>query len=69
MNGDGKLDVLYSNGDILDEPYLWKPYHGVSWLENKGDMKFEHHRIADMYGVHNAMAADFFGTGRPDVRR
>ena len=34
MNGDGRLDVLYTNGDILDEPYLWKPYHGVQWLEN-----------------------------------
>ena len=44
LNGDGKLDVLYTNGDILDEPYLLKPYHGIQWLENKGDLKFEHHR-------------------------
>ena len=35
LNGDGKLDVLYTNGDILDEPYLFKPYHGVQWLENQ----------------------------------
>ncbi len=67
MNGDGKLDVLYTNGDILDEPYLWKPYHGVQWLENKGDLKFEHHRIADMYGVHNAVAARVTGGKLPDV--
>ena len=64
LNGDGKLDVLYTNGDILDEPYLLKPYHGISWLENKGNLTFEHHPIAPMYGAHNAVAADFFGTGR-----
>lgn len=67
MNGDGKLDVLYTNGDILDEPYLLKPYHGVQWLENKGDLRFEHQRIADMYGVHNAFAARVTGGPLPDV--
>ncbi len=67
LNGDGKLDVLYTNGDILDEPYLWKPYHGVQWLENKGDLKFEYHRIADMYGVHNAVAARATGGKLPDI--
>jgi hypothetical protein len=67
MNGDGKLDVLYTNGDILDEPYLLKPYHGVQWLENKGNLEFTHHAITPMYGVHHAQAADVFGTGRPAV--
>ncbi|MFO0804884.1 MAG: VCBS repeat-containing protein [Gemmataceae bacterium] len=67
LNADGRLDVLYTNGDILDEPYLLKPYHGISWLENTGEMKFAHHPIAAMYGAHNAVAADFFGTGRPGV--
>ena len=67
MNGDGRLDVLYTNGDILDEPYLWKPYHGVQWLENTGGLKFEYRRIADMYGVHNAVAAPVTGGKLPDV--
>lgn len=67
LNGDGALDVLYSNGDILDEPYLLKPYHGISWLENKGNLKFEHHHITPMYGAHHAIAADYFGTGRPGI--
>jgi hypothetical protein len=59
--------VLYSHGDILDEPYLLKPYHGIQWLENKGSLTFEHHPIAPMYGAHNAVAGDFFGTGRPGI--
>src|SRR5437667_113505 len=47
MNGDGKLDVLYSNGDTRDAPHLLKPYHGVQWLENPGDGTFpwKHHPI------------------------
>ncbi|HKB01361.1 MAG TPA: VCBS repeat-containing protein, partial [Gemmataceae bacterium] len=67
LNGDGKLDVLYSNGDILDEPFLLKGYHSVQWLENKGGLKFEHHAISPMYGVHRAVAGDVLGNDRKDV--
>jgi hypothetical protein len=61
INGDGKLDILYTNGDTLDVPYLLKPYHSIQWLENKGDLKFEHHPLTPMYGVHRAVAAKFRG--------
>jgi hypothetical protein len=69
LNGDGELDVLYTNGDVLDQPYLLKPYHSVQWLENPGKGKFPwvHHPITPMYGVHRAVAADFTGTGKKDV--
>jgi hypothetical protein len=67
LNGDGRLDVLYSNGDTMDPPYLLKPYHGIGWLENQGRFPFLHHPIAPMYGVHRAVAADFRGTGRLDI--
>jgi hypothetical protein len=69
LNGDGKLDVLYTNGDTMDPPYLLKPYHGIQWLENPGDGTFpwKHHPITPMYGVHRAVAADFRGIGRPDI--
>jgi tetratricopeptide (TPR) repeat protein len=67
LNGDGKLDVLYTNGDALQKPYILKPYHGVQWLENKGGLKFEHHQLAAMPGAMRAVAADFFGTGRKDI--
>jgi hypothetical protein len=67
LNGDGKLDVLYTNGDVLDKPYLLKPYHGIQWLENKGNLTFEHHRLATMYGVHRAVAADLDGDGDLDI--
>ncbi|HEY1860380.1 MAG TPA: VCBS repeat-containing protein, partial [Gemmataceae bacterium] len=73
LNDDGRLDVLYTNGDTLDKPYLLKPYHGVQWLENRGldddgRMKpFELHPLTPMYGVHRALAVDFSGTGRKDI--
>ena len=67
LDGNGKLDVLYTNGDVLDKPFLVKPYHGVHWLENRGAFPFPAHRLADMPGVARAVAVDVRGTGRPDV--
>jgi hypothetical protein len=67
LNGDGKLDVLYSNGDTMDPPYLLKPYHGIQWLENKGRFPFEHHAITPMFGVFRAVAADFRGCKKLDI--
>jgi hypothetical protein len=67
LDGDGDLDILCTNGDVLDQPYLLKPYHGIRWLENQGGMKYEPHRITAMYGVHRAVAADFDGDGDPDI--
>jgi hypothetical protein len=67
MNGDGKLDILYTNGDVLDEPYLFKPYHGIQWLENRGGLSFTHHWLGPMYGVHRAVAGDVTGDGKMDV--
>jgi hypothetical protein len=69
MNGDGRPDVLYTNGDVLDKPYLLKPYHSVQWLENPGYGKYPwvHHPLTPMYGVHRAVAADLCGDGKLDV--
>lgn len=67
MNGDGNLDVLYINGDVLDEPFLLKPYHGVQWLENKGRFPFEHHVVGPLYGAMAGVAGNFTGKGRMDV--
>jgi hypothetical protein len=67
LNGDGKLDVLYTNGDSLDPPYLLKPYHGIQWLENRGKFPFEHHQLTSMHGVMRAVAANFTGRGGKDI--
>jgi hypothetical protein len=67
LDGDGDLDVLYTNGDVLDRPFVLKPYHGIHWLENRGRYPFAHHRLADMPGVTRAVAADVDGDGDLDV--
>jgi hypothetical protein len=67
LDGDGDLDVLYSNGDSLDPPPLLKPYHGVQWLENRGAFPFVHHHLAAQYGVMRAIAVDIDGDGLLDI--
>jgi FG-GAP-like repeat len=69
LDGDGHVDVLYTNGDVLDAPHLLKPYHQVQWLRNRGNGKldFEHRPIAPLYGAHRAVAADLRGEGRLDI--
>jgi len=64
LDGDGDMDLLVSQGDVLDQPYLLKPYHGIFWLENRGALSFQPHSIGPMYGVHRALA--FRDPGRPE---
>jgi hypothetical protein len=66
LNGDGRLDVLYTNGDSMDSHWL-KAYHGVHWLENRGTFPFVPHTLTAMPGVQRAVAADLDGDGLKDV--
>jgi hypothetical protein len=66
LDGDGDLDVLYTNGDSLDSSML-RPEHGVQWLENQGHFPFKHHHLAYLYGAMRAVAADFRRNGRKDI--
>jgi hypothetical protein len=68
LNRDGRLDVLYTNGDGFDyaEPGA-RPWHGVQWLENLGDARFRPHRIGDLPGAYSPVGADFDGDGAIDV--
>jgi VCBS repeat protein len=66
LDGDGDLDVLYTNGDSLDS-MTPKPYHAVRWLENRGGFPFAEHLISAMPGVYKAVAADFDGDGDLDI--
>jgi hypothetical protein len=66
MDKDGDLDVLVTNGDMLDD-YQLKPYHGVRWLENRGAFPFVPHALAALFGVMRAQAGDLDGDGDLDV--
>lgn len=67
LDGDGDLDVLLTNGDVLDQPYVLKPYHSLIWLENRGSFPFMPHRLADCYGAGGPAVADFDGNGLLDI--
>ena len=67
LDGDGDIDILMSNGDALDTQPDPKPYHGVQWLENRGNLQFEFHDIGRFYGAAVAAAGDVDGDGDLDV--
>ncbi len=67
LDADSDVDILMTNGDILDPPYLLKPDHGVQWLENQGSFPFQRHTLASMHGASRAISADFDADGDQDV--
>ena len=67
LDADGDLDFLLSNGDTLDDGVAFKPYQGVTWLENRGEQGFRAHPIGRLYGAHAAEAGDLDGDGDLDI--
>ncbi len=67
FNGDGKLDILYVNGDNFDFSRVLKPYHGVHILENDGQNNFQERYVYPLYGAAQAVVADFDHDGDPDI--
>lgn len=68
VNKDGKLDILYTNGDAFDYlPPLPRPWHGVQWLENLGDLKFKYQPITKFPGAFSARTADIDKDNDEDI--
>ena len=66
LDGDG--DLLYANGDAFEyAPPNSRPWQGIQWLENRGNLTFELHRLIDMQGATSPAAADMDGDGDLDV--
>ena len=67
FNGDGKLDILYVNGDNFDFSRVLKPYHGIRILENDGRNNFTERYFFPIYGAAQAAVADFDKDGDLDI--
>ena len=59
--------MLWNHGDSVQIPPVLRPYHGVSWLENKGNSQFVYHRLAHLPGAHTSQPADLDGDGKLDI--
>ena len=68
LDRDKDPDIVYSNGDAFDyAPANSRPWQGVQWLENLGDLRFVLHRIADLPGASSPQAVDIDGDGDLDI--
>lgn len=68
VDEDGDDDILYTNGDAFDYiPPQGRPWHGVQWLENRGNFNFEFHRLCNFTGAYNARPADIDNDGDYDL--
>lgn len=67
LDNDKDPDILFTNGDAHDLHMDPKPYHGVQWLENKGNLNFQYHNIGRFYGAATAVAGDIDNDGDLDV--
>lgn len=68
LDSDGDLDILATNGDAFDLPrVLILPYHGIQWLENKGDLVYEPHHLMSYYGAYRALPGDLDNDGDTDI--
>jgi hypothetical protein len=67
FNGDGRLDILYVNGDNFDYSRILKPYHGIRILENDGKNNFKERYFFPIYGAAQAVVADFDRDGDLDI--
>jgi hypothetical protein len=67
MNGNGKLDIVLTNGDNADLSKILKPYHGVRIYENQGQERYEEAWFYPMHGAMGLVAHDFDGNGHIDI--
>ena len=69
LNKDGRMDLIFSNGDGFGpspQPGP-RPWHGVQWLENSPDGRWIFHRVGDLGGAYAPVCVDLDGDGFNDV--
>jgi hypothetical protein len=67
LNGDEKLDIVYTCGDNADYSRVLKPYHGLYIYLNNGDDTYRQTFFYHMNGCYKAIARDFDHDGNADI--
>jgi hypothetical protein len=67
MNGDGKKDIIYTNGDNADFSPILKPYHGMRIYLNRGSNSYEESYFYPVNGATKAVVEDFDEDGDKDI--
>jgi len=63
MDSDADVDIVFANGDALDDDLFPKPWHGVRWLESTGGRRFELHEVVRFPGAYALASGDLDGDG------
>lgn len=66
-NEDGRVDILYTNGDNADYPPILKPYHGIRLFQQDEDGSFAEAWFEHLPGAYQARLADFDQDGDQDI--
>ncbi len=66
INGNGKEEILYVNGDNADLSPILKPYHGVRVFEEI-DGQYKETCFLPVNGANKVIACDFNGDGLKDL--
>ena len=66
VDQDGQFDILHTCGDIFDS-FVPKPYHGVRWIRNLGDGRWEPRELGMLIGAMQTAVADFDMDGDLDI--
>ncbi|EDY82728.1 FG-GAP repeat domain protein [Verrucomicrobiia bacterium DG1235] len=68
LDRDGDKDILYTNGDGFDYSNPGpRPWHGVQWLENRGNGFFVRKAVGLMAGAFSPIATDLDKDGDYDI--
>jgi len=67
IDGDGDNDLIYTAGDNADYNPIVKPWHGIYFFENEGNMKFSRKQFFYLPGAYAAYWDDFDLDGVRDL--
>lgn len=69
LDRDGLTDIVFANGDGFGPTTRPgpRPWHGVQWLRNRSDGKFDFQRLGALAGAYSPIVVDLDQDGHNDI--